>query len=94
MYRHYIKTCPFCTANWPWLCRGGVNSVQEAAVRREPGGHREDDPFWQGAPEHERTPPPRVWQELSQQEDAQGNKRITKIRAVKPIVELYCILLS
>ncbi len=59
--------------DWPCLCRGGVSSVQEAAVWWEPGGHRENDPFRQGAPEHERTPPPRVWQELSQQEDAQGN---------------------
>lgn len=62
---------------WLWLCRGGISSVQEATVRREPGSHRENDPFWQRASEHERTPPSRVWQELSQQEDAQGEKSLS-----------------
>lgn len=74
------------------LCRGGVGSVQEAAVRREPGGHRENDPFRQGAPEHERTPPPRVWQELSQQEDAQGRNRSDPCCGI--YVELFCVFVG
>ena len=40
----------------------------------EPGGHREDDSLWPGAPEHERAPASRVWQKLCQQEDAQGRQ--------------------
>jgi len=74
MSLHTIKVPNICTSRMlNGLNRGGVGSVQEAAVRGEPGGHRENDSFRQGAPEHERTPPPRVWQELRQQEDAQGN---------------------
>lgn len=44
-------------------------------MRRQPSRHREDDPLRQGAAEHERTPPPRVWQELGQQEDAEGKRQ-------------------
>lgn len=66
--------CPRVTCTFDWFCvhRGGVSPVQEAAVRGKPGSHREDDPLWPGAPEHERAPTPGMRQELGQQEDAQG----------------------
>lgn len=44
----------------------------EAALRREPCCHREDDPVWPGAADAERAAVQRVWEEHCAQKDASG----------------------
>lgn len=44
----------------------------EAALRREPRCHRENDPVWTGAADPERAALQRVWEEHHAQKDASG----------------------